>query len=80
MSSSFEVFIIMVIYQPFGERNGRKCVDIVSSLSSISCFWNFTAFSPGVRGCSIFFYKKCLTAKVYHSAEEIQADGHAHSL
>jgi hypothetical protein len=45
-------------------------------LSSISCFWNFTAFGPGVRGCGIFFYKKCLTAKVCHSAEEMQADMH----
>jgi hypothetical protein len=27
-----------------------------------------------VQGCGIIFYKKCLTAKVCHSAEEIQAD------
>jgi hypothetical protein len=65
---------MMAIYRPFGERNGIICVDNVSSLSSISCFWNFTAFRLGVRGCGIFFYKKCLTAKVRHSAEEIQAD------
>jgi hypothetical protein len=29
-----------------------------------------------VRGCRFFFYKKCLTAKVCHSAKEIQADMH----
>jgi hypothetical protein len=29
-----------------------------------------------LRGCGIFFYQKCLTAKVCHSAEEIRADMH----
>jgi hypothetical protein len=38
--------------------------------------WNFTAFGSGVRGSGIFYYKKCLIAKVHHSAEEIQADMH----
>jgi hypothetical protein len=62
MSSSFEAFIMMAIYRPFGERNGRKCVDNISSLSSISCFWNFTAFGPGVR-CIFYSTKNVLLQK-----------------
>jgi hypothetical protein len=46
--------MMMVIYRHFGERNDRKGVDNVSSSSSISCFWNFTAFGPGARGSGIF--------------------------
>jgi hypothetical protein len=76
MSCSFEVFIMMVIYRRFGERNGRKCVDNVSSSSSISCFWYFTALGPGVRGSGIFFKKNCITAKGCHAAKEIMADMH----
>jgi hypothetical protein len=66
---------MMVIYRPFGERNGRKCVDNVSSSSSISCFWNFAAFGPGVRGSGIFlFYCKSL------SFSQRDTSGHAHIL
>jgi hypothetical protein len=67
---------MMVIYRRFGERNGRKCVDNVSSSSSFSCFWNFTTFGPGVRGSGIISKKNCFTAKVRHSAEEIPVDMH----
>jgi hypothetical protein len=79
MFSSFKVFIIMVNYRNFGERNGRKCVDyVVSSSSSISSFWNFTAFGPGVRGSDIFlkklFYCKSL------SFSQRDTGGHAHNL
>jgi hypothetical protein len=59
----FRSVIMMVIYRHFGERNGRKCVDNVSSLSSIGCFWNFTAFGPGVRGCGVFSSKNVLLQK-----------------
>jgi hypothetical protein len=71
---------MMVIYRRFGERNGRICVDNVSSSSSISCFWNFTAFGLGVRGSGIFFPKNCFTAKVCHSAKAIPAETCTHPI
>jgi hypothetical protein len=54
---------MMAIYRRFGERNGRKCVDNVSSSSSLSCFCNFTAFGPGKEEAEFFSKKIVLLQK-----------------
>jgi hypothetical protein len=45
-------------------------------VDNVSCFWNFTAFGPEVRGSGFFSAKIFFTAKVCHSAKEIPLDMH----